>query len=287
MLLSMTGYSRKEYQHENKVITIECKTLNSRNIEISLKIPYCLKDIEITLRKWIADKLQRGKVDFYVHIQFLKESPLQLNEMMLRTIFFQLKPISDDLQQDSSHLLSSILHFPELIQYNPNVFSEEEKKIFIQQTLSVLDDVTAFRKREGEYLSKDILSSLTQIETQLQRLSSYEQERTERIQRKLMEALQTLSYDYNKERLEQELLYYLEKFDINEEKVRLKTHLDYFRKLLQSPQSEGKKLSFLTQEIGREINTIGSKANHETIQHIVVEMKELLEKIREQLCNVI
>lgn len=291
MLLSMTGYGRAEYQDARLYIKVEVKTLNSKYLDLNLRSGRLLNSKEIALRNLIQQRLMRGKVQMSIDFERIDlENILQLDEALITQAYRQLEALADRLQADKQDLLRLVIQKTEsLNKQEDDSLSEEEW----QQLLAVVEQALAqceqFRRQEGEALSRQISEELERIEHHLQEINHLDPQRVqhirERIQKHLQEISQNEQFDAN--RFEQEMIYYIERLDISEEKVRLQNHLHYFRKLMESPESQGKKLNFLCQEIGREINTIGSKANDAQIQQHVVHMKDALERIKEQVQNIL
>ncbi len=287
MILSMTGYGKAEQTYQNKHIIVELRALNSKNVDIKARIPANYREKEMPMRKLLANELMRGKIDFNLTIEDLEESPKNMiNSKILTAYLNQLKAINPEA--DESVLMAAALRLPDVLQ----VANEDLDETEWQYVLKALNDAVAklmlYRKDEGTALEKDLKKRLKNIRNGLVKISELDEGRINRVKIRLKEALEQLQQEVDANRFEQELIYYLEKFDINEEKVRLQNHLDYFEKELASDQvTKGKKLGFITQEMGREINTIGSKANDSAIQREVVKMKDALEKIKEQVLNVL
>ena len=285
MIQSMTGFGKHATQLPAKKITIEIKSLNSRNLDISARMPPAYREKELELRKEIADKLQRGKVDLGIYVEFTgDETAAEVNSGVVRQYMKQLRDIADG---DELKLLEMALRLPDSMQTDRDTL-EEEEYVALKQTLSgALEEVIRFRLQEGKNLESDFLNRIHAIRGLLEQVTAMDEERLGTIRQKLEKAVSDLKTDVDANRFEQELIYYLEKYDITEEKVRLQNHLDYFVESLKSNDSNGKKLGFITQEMGREINTIGSKANYAPMQQVVVQMKDELEKIKEQMLNVL
>jgi len=285
MILSMTGYGKTEIQLPTKKITIEVKSLNSKNIDMNVRMPSYLKEKELSIRKKIATKLIRGKVDFSIYVESIGENlSSQINKDALKLYMKQLKEISDasDLE-----LLQMAIKLPEVIQTSRESLDEEEWTQIDNAIDQTLEKIILYRTDEGNVLKQDFLKRIELIENLLEKIVELDPQRVENIKERLQKAIVELEAKVDENRFEQELIYYLEKLDITEEKVRLKNHLEYFVKELEGAKSNGKKLGFITQEMGREINTIGSKANFAEMQQIVVQMKDELEKIKEQNLNVL
>lgn len=292
MIKSMTGYGSASFENPECKLSIEVKTLNSKFLDLSLKLPKALQEYEVEMKSLISDILVRGKANIVFEYEEQKkdEARYSINKTLYGQYFEQLKAISAGLTLSDEALFRQVLDMPEVVQLNED--TEDLKLPFddIHQTLKkALVACDQFREKEGEVLYGNFVSYLSIIEARLESVIQRDPERIrtikERIEKNLTEMVGKEKVDQN--RFEQELIYYIEKLDIAEEKVRLKSHLDFFREALDSPDSNGKKLGFISQEIGREINTIGSKANDAIVQRMVVEMKEELEKIKEQLLNIL
>ena len=300
MIQSMTGYGRVEFNLKNKNFTVEIKSLNSKTTDFNLKIPVIYRNKEIILRKILSEKLKRGKVELSIWFEKTQtNTPYKFDKELISKYYKQLNSIKQDLGlktknlknffcQNSIDLMPIILKMPDvLIKKDEKV--EKDEWIEIEKNVhDALDKLIAFRKDEGNTLYKDISIRIDLIKTLITELERFESQRTEKIKSNIknkLAALEIQNLDQN--RLEQELIYYLEKLDITEEKVRLNAHIDYFLECLNAESSNGKKLTFISQEIGREVNTLGSKSNHSDMQKIVVQMKDELEKIKEQLLNIL
>ena len=285
MIMSMTGFGKTEAQWEDKSLSIEIRSLNSKSADINLRTPSYLREIDTEIRKRIAKKLHRGKIDLNIFIEFNgKNVPTAINSSVVKEYMAQLKQIEENNEIDH---LAIAMRLPDTLSYERNTLQEDEKKAIFNLLDDAIKNIETYRLDEGKVLEKDFLLRLDLIETYLEEAIKIDPERSKKIEVKLRTSLEELKIEIDSNRFEQELIFYLEKFDITEEKVRLQTHLDYFKKVLKNDFPNGKKLGFVAQEIGREINTIGSKANHSELQKIVVQMKDELEKIKEQLLNVL
>ena len=285
MLQSMTGYGRAEERFDEETLSVEIKSLNSKNLDLSVRLPQALRTHELNLRKRLSDSIIRGKVEVYVQLSGQQLNPqAQLNQEVINRYLEQINAIAEG---DRLSQLALALRLPDAVSQEKEVLEDQswEAKLF-QVADRAVEAFHAFRTQEGKELQEDILSNLRQIESGLGRINTLDSERTDNQRTKLREAIDTLEQKIDENRFEQELIYYIEKFDINEERVRLKNHIDYFQTTL-AEVAVGKKLGFIAQELGREINTIGSKANHSGIQREVVQMKDALEKIKEQSLNVL
>ena len=285
MIMSMTGFGKTEAQWEDKSLSIEIRSLNSKSADINLRTPSYLREIDTEIRKRIAKKLHRGKIDLNIFIEFNgKNAPTAINASVVKEYIAQLKQIEENNEIDH---LAIAMRLPDTLSSERNTLQEDEKKAIFNLLDDAIKNIETYRLDEGKVLEKDFLLRLDLIETYLEEAIKIDPERSKKIEVKLRTSLEELKIEIDSNRFEQELIFYLEKFDITEEKVRLQTHLDYFKKVLKNDFPNGKKLGFIAQEIGREINTIGSKANHSELQKIVVQMKDELEKIKEQLLNVL
>jgi uncharacterized protein (TIGR00255 family) len=285
MIMSMTGYGKKETQWEDKRISIEIRALNSKNADVNLRTPSYTRELDTEIRKRIAAKMNRGKIDLNIHIEFNgQNAPTKINTQIVKSYMDQLEAFGDTTL---SERLALAMRLPDTLNSDRDSLNDEEKKVIFELLDTVIKDINSYRADEGKSLEKDFILRIDLIESHLEALKKIEPERNQKIELKLREALADLKIEIDANRFEQELIFYLEKFDITEEKVRLKNHLDYFKKIMKSEAPVGKKLGFIAQELGREINTIGSKANHSELQKIVVQMKDELEKIKEQLLNVL
>ena len=281
----MTGFGKGETHFANKKITIEVRTLNSKNIDLNFRTPHCYRELESILRGDINKKLVRGKIDVSIFVDnSVGETSTVLNKDVIQSYINQLKDIH---QGDTTELLKMAVRLPDALKTAKEAVDEKEKEALLALFSATLEKVNQHRKDEGIALTKDFSIRLASIDQLLKDVIAIDPERKERVTEKLNASLDQLKLEVDQNRLEQELIYYLEKYDITEEKVRLANHLDYFHEIMEQDTANGKKLGFIAQEMGREINTIGSKANHAGMQKLVVQMKDELEKIKEQLLNVL
>ncbi len=281
----MTGFGKHVVQLPTKKITVELKSLNSKSLDLNARMPSAYREKELELRKIIAYSLERGKIDFGLFIELTgDETSVMVNEGMVRQYMKQLKSIADG---DDLRLLEMALRMPDVMKTEREDIDEEEYNQILLALKEALIEINKFRSEEGQVLERDFLDRIKVLEGLLEKVLLMDPERTATIRERLEKAVKDIKAEVDANRFEQELIYYLEKYDITEEKVRLTNHLDYFAKTLKSADSNGKKLGFITQEIGREINTIGSKANYAPMQQLVVQMKDELEKIKEQMLNVL
>lgn len=293
MLLSMTGYGRAEHQSEAFYVKVEIKSLNAKYFDLSLRSSRLLNHREMELRQYLQQKLVRGKVNVSIDIQRLGQAhhPLQLDEQLLEQVFLQLHQLADRLGASKQDLFRMAVQKTESLTApeQDQELSEEEWQSLMQTLESALQECLHFRQQEGQAMLRQLQNEIERIEKGLAYIQAIEPTRSENIRQRLLQQLANLTdhegIDHN--RLEQEMIYYIERLDISEEKVRLANHISYFHHLLAAELSEGKKLAFLCQEIGREINTIGAKAANADIQQTIVDMKDALERIKEQLHNIL
>jgi uncharacterized protein (TIGR00255 family) len=291
MIKSMTGFGKAEFEVNNKKFILELKALNSKQIDINARIPSVYREKEIEIRKELAEKLVRGKVDITIYVEnHGEDSNSKINEPILKSYFESLKRINDELGLPTDQTtMQSILRLPDVVKTEYETLDEEEWQVILLHLRKALEDIDDFRIREGKALETDIIANTENIRELLQQITPFEDQRMETVKKRLTENLEKLNLNGNvdENRFEQELVYYLDKMDMNEEKVRLENHCNYFIETIVLPESNGKKLAFISQEMGREINTLGSKAYENNIQRIVVQMKDHLERIKEQLLNVL
>ena len=284
MIQSMTGFGKSVLSLSDKHISIEIKSLNSKSIDINTRIPQVYREKELDFRKLIAEQLVRGKVDFNIFVENTgTQTPSKINPNIVKSYIEQMRAIVDG---DLTELLKMAVRMPDALQTTSESISEEELANIFQHINLAIADLQNFRSQEGKVLEKDFILRINNINRLLQEVQGLDEERLALIRERLEKAVADIQ-NVDANRFEQELIFYLEKLDITEEKIRLKKHLDYFIETLQSEDSNGRKLSFIAQEIGREINTLGSKANFAPMQQIVVQMKDELEKIKEQVLNVL
>ncbi|WP_010528057.1 YicC/YloC family endoribonuclease [Thermophagus xiamenensis] len=291
MIKSMTGYGKTVCELPTKRIIIEIKSLNSKQLDINLRLPTHYKEKELEIRNIIAQKLQRGKIDLTFNVESIMPDKIsRINEEVIREYFRQLKPIAEELGISSNtDFLRVIMPLPDTMKSEQPELDEEEWNIVYNGLLQSIEQLDAFRIQEGAAMFRDVKGHNESIRLLLEEVVPFEKQRTEKIKNRIKETLKNLNIngDLDENRFEQELIYYIEKLDISEEKIRLKNHIDYFDKTLNEDGPVGKKLGFISQEMGREINTLGSKANDSEIQRLVVNMKDELEKIKEQILNIL
>jgi uncharacterized protein (TIGR00255 family) len=281
----MTGFGKSEALVLTKKLTVEIRTLNSKNIDLNFRVPHIFRELEPQLRGLLNKGLTRGKIDVSVYIEGNSgANTTQINKEVIDDYIAQLQGIH---QGETTELLKMAIRLPDALKTEKEDLKEEEKEALLTVFSSALERVNDYRENEGAALGKDFVIRLEVIKNLLDDAILIDPERKEKITLKLKTALDQLTLEIDQNRLEQELIYYLEKYDITEEKVRLANHLAYFNEIMAQDQPNGKKLGFIAQEMGREINTIGSKANHSGLKKIVVQMTDELEKIKEQLLNVL
>lgn len=285
---SMTGFAQRQCVLGNRKLTIEIKTLNSKTLDIIFKAPAILRSKELEIRSMI-NRLERGKIEIYVTEELDSTSSNQVDETLVAERYKQLKTLQQSLGCAEGNLFETILAMSDVWSKTESAELTEEDWSSLSHTIEeAIAEVDAFRKHEGEILKQDFVKHVDIIEQKLQQIPAFESERIETAKERIRKYFtESAIKEVDQNRFEQELIYYLEKLDITEEKIRLKKHIDYFRDTMDNEEGSGKKLGFIVQEMGREINTTGSKANHVEIQRLVVAMKDELEKIKEQLGNIL
>ncbi len=291
MIVSMTGYGRKKIEYNGKNISIEIKSLNSRNTDVSMRIPGFYREKESEIREILTQNLNRGKIDFSIYVE-LGEANLQtcINKDLASKYLALFSEICKENNiQPSADLITSVMRIPEVSNSMSETLEDKEWAVLKAAILESVDSLKEFRKQEGQTIGQDIKNRINVILDKLKEVEKFEPNRTLRVRERILQHLSEVmnGKSIDEDRLEQELIYFVEKLDITEEKVRLKQHCNYFIETCENEEMAGRKLNFITQELGREINTLGSKANDSDIQKIVVEMKDELEKIKEQLFNVL
>ena len=285
MIHSMTGYGKSVLQLPSKTISIEIKSLNSKTLDLNMRMPSIYRAKELNLRKLIASKLHRGKVDFSLFFENTGgETFAKVNPKVVKKYMSQLEELSTG---DPMQLLQMAIKMPDAVSTEREDIDETEWDEIQNEIHNALENISLYRLEEGKVLEADFSKRIAIISDLLEQVLEIDPERITNVRERLHKGVAELKEKYDENRFEQELVYYIEKFDITEEKVRLQNHLEYFIKTLNSDDSNGKKLGFISQEIGREVNTIGSKANFAPMQKLVVQMKDELEKIKEQLLNVL
>ena len=285
MIHSMTGYGKSVLQLPNKTISIEIKSLNSKSLDLNMRMPSMYRSKELGLRKAVAAKLSRGKVDFSLYIEITgEETHTNVNPTVVNKYIKQLEAVATGTKMQ---FLQMAIKMPDALSTERDDINESEWGDIKEEIFRALENISHYRLEEGKVLEADFAKRVGIISNLLEQVLEVDPERLTNVRERLHKGVSELKEKYDENRFEQELVYYIEKFDITEEKVRLQNHLEYFIKTLESDDSNGKKLGFISQEMGREINTIGSKANFAPMQKLVVQMKDELEKIKEQLLNVL
>ena len=296
MILSMTGFGRGSASSSTKKITVDVKSLNSKQLDLTMRVPACFREIELEARSRVSSRLERGKVELNAVSEIIGgETPVQLNTEIMAGYKDQIVRMSDALGiPEPADWFATLLRLPDTLKSDTSDLDKADVEAFLDAVAIAVDALVDFRVAEGRKLYDFFVSKIANISGLLEQVAPYEQERVPRIKARLEEQLSRLgSIEYDKGRLEQELIFYIEKLDVTEEKTRLRAHLNYFLETMGAPegdrpaQGQGKKLGFVAQEMGREINTLGSKSNHAEMQKIVVRMKDELEQIKEQVLNVL
>ena len=291
MIRSMTGFGKTEFEVGTKKITLEIKSLNSKQLDINTRVPSMYREKDLEIRRLISEMLTRGKVDFAIYLDNLgTESTSRVNAAIIKDYYRQLADVHQELGLEINEtIMQSIMRLPETVKMVYDELDETEWITVRENLIRTLENLNTFRDQEGLALKADIDANIANILDLLVQVEPFENQRMENVKTKIKESLDALQLNgsLDKNRFEQELIYYMEKLDINEEKVRLANHCSYFTETMNEDEPSGRKLGFIAQEIGREINTLGSKANESNLQRIVVQMKDNLEKIKEQVLNVL
>lgn len=288
MIHSMTGFGKSTVQLPNKKISVEIKSLNSKNLDINTRMPSQYREKELEMRKMIAAEVGRGKVDFTLQVEITgDETSAKINHEIVKAYMYELRDLANISNAENAKLLEIALSLPDAVSTEVTEVDESEFKA-IQNTIEeALENLNAYRKDEGLAMEKDFKHRIENLQQLLEEVIQIDPERIQNLRAKLEAAVEDLKTKVDEDRFEQELVFYIEKYDITEEKVRLANHLSYFIETITAAESSGKKLGFISQEMGREINTIGSKSNSANMQKLVVQMKDELEKIKEQMLNVL
>ncbi len=286
MIHSMTGFGKASLQLPTKKITVEIKSLNSKGLDLNTRMPSVFREMELGLRNQISQRLERGKVDFSLYVEVTgEETTSKINVPIVKGYINQMKAVIPNA--DETELMKMAVRMPDALKTERDEIDENEWKQIQTVIDEALENIMNFRKDEGASLEKEFQLRIANIHNLMNEAVSYDAERVETVKTRLRTALDELKVNVDENRFEQELIFYLEKYDITEEKVRLGNHLNYFLETLNGTEANGRKLGFITQEMGREINTMGSKSNHTEMQKLVVMMKDELEKIKEQVLNVL
>lgn len=282
----MTGFGKASLQLPTKKITVEIKSLNSKGLDLNTRMPSVFREMELGLRNQLSQKLERGKIDFSLYIEITgEETSSKINVPIIRGYINQMKAVLPNA--DETELMKMAVRMPDALKTERDEIDENDWKEIQSVIDQSLENMMQFRRDEGVALEKEFLHRIANIMTLMNNAVAYDAERIETVKTRLKTALDELQTNVDQNRFEQELIFYLEKYDITEEKVRLENHLNYFIETLAGTEANGRKLGFITQEMGREINTMGSKSNHSEMQKLVVMMKDELEKIKEQVLNVL
>lgn len=286
MIQSMTGFGKASLQLPTKKITVEIKSLNSKGLDLNTRMPSVYREMELGLRNQLSQRLERGKIDFSLYIEVTgEETSSKINVPIVKGYINQMKAVIPNA--DETELMKMAVRMPDALKTERDEIDENEWKEIQKVIDEALENMAQFRKDEGVSLEKEFQLRIANILSLMNDAVSYDAERVETVKTRLRTALDELKANVDENRFEQELIFYLEKYDITEEKVRLENHLNYFKETLAGSEANGRKLGFITQEMGREINTMGSKSNHSEMQKLVVMMKDELEKIKEQVLNVL
>jgi len=286
MIQSMTGFGKASLQLPTKKITVEIKSLNSKGLDLNTRMPSVYREMELGLRNQISQRLERGKIDFSLYIEVTgEETSSKINVPIVKGYINQMKAVIPNA--DETELMKMAVRMPDALKTERDEIDENEWAAIQKVINEALENIANFRKDEGVSLEKEFLHRIANIMTLMNDAVAYDAERVATVKTRLRTALDELQVNVDENRFEQELIFYLEKYDITEEKVRLENHLNYFIETLAGTEANGRKLGFITQEMGREINTMGSKSNHSEMQKLVVMMKDELEKIKEQVLNVL
>lgn len=294
MVKSMTGYGKAETTVNGRKITVEIRSLNSKQLDLAIKLPSIYRQQEYEIRNVVSKVMQRGKVDVFISFDDTAgASGVRINQELFADYYRQLCEIGEmngmDWKKETidAQIIPAILRLPDVVNNEADTVPEEEKRSLMETVQGALGQIDAFREQEGQALITDLLRRVDKIESYKNEVEPYEKARTETIKNRIRESIEAVGIPVDSNRLEQEMIFYIEKLDITEEKVRLTNHCKYFREVAGSEEGVGRKLGFIAQEMGREINTLGSKANEATIQRLVVAMKDELEKIKEQVLNIL
>lgn len=286
MLRSMTGFGKATGDFQSKKVSVEIRSLNSKSVDLNTRMPSQYKELDGAFRKHISDVLRRGKIDLFINIDNSgEESSVSINRPLAMSYYRDLKALSTELGEQPEDFLSLILRMPDIYNSDKQELSEEEQQWLMELVKTAVENLDSFRSKEGADLEREFTERIQDIQRLLADVPKYEEERLTTIRERMKKGLEEIeSGSYDDNRFEQELIFYIEKLDVSEEKMRLSHHLDYFLETMKTDEP-GKKLGFIAQEIGREVNTLGSKSNHAEMQKLVIDMKDNLEKIKEQVLN--
>ncbi len=285
MLMSMTGFGKASGSHQSKKVTVEIRSLNSKSMDLNVRMPQRYKELDADIRKHVSSGLSRGKVDVSLSMDSIGEdSSVSINQALAKKYYEELKSLGTALNEDTNDYLSLVLRMPEVMETKSESLEEEEVVWIMDLIAEATENLRDFRRREGKELEEEFNARIGDIRGFLEEVPNYENQRIDVIRERMRKGLEEIDGGYDDNRFEQEMIFYLEKLDISEEKMRLANHLTYFQETMVN-EASGKKLGFICQEIGREINTLGSKSNHAEMQKLVIGMKDQLEKIKEQILN--
>jgi uncharacterized protein (TIGR00255 family) len=285
MLKSMTGFGKASGTFQSKKISVEIRSLNSKSMDLNVRMPSLFKELDSAIRKFVSNELGRGKIDVFINLDSIgEESNVSINQGLAKKYFTELKALNDAVGTSTDDYLTLIMRMPDVIENVKEDLSEEEKQWLMALVKEAAQKLNEFRRKEGQDLEREFSERIDEIRGFLSEVHQYEDARIQTIRERMKKGLEDIDAGHDENRFEQEMIFYIEKLDISEEKMRLSNHLDYFEETMKLEQS-GKKLGFIGQEIGREINTLGSKSNHAEMQKLVIGMKDNLEKIKEQILN--
>ncbi|MDA7580513.1 YicC family protein [Crocinitomicaceae bacterium] len=285
MLKSMTGFGKASGTFQSKKISVEIRSLNSKSMDLNVRMPSLFKELDSAIRKFVSNELGRGKIDVFINLDSIgEESNVSINQGLAKKYFTELKALNDAVGTSTDDYLTLIMRMPDVIENAKEDLSEEEKQWLMALVKEAAQKLNEFRRKEGQDLEREFSERIDEIRGFLSEVHQYEDARIQTIRERMKKGLEDIDAGHDENRFEQEMIFYIEKLDISEEKMRLSNHLDYFEETMKLEQS-GKKLGFIGQEIGREINTLGSKSNHAEMQKLVIGMKDNLEKIKEQILN--
>lgn len=285
MLKSMTGFGKASGTFQSKKISVEIRSLNSKSMDLNVRMPSLFKELDSAIRKFVSNELGRGKIDVFINLDSIgEESNVSINQGLAKKYFTELKALNDAVGTSTDDYLTLIMRMPDVIENAKEDLSEEEKQWLMALVKEAAQKLNEFRRKEGQDLKREFSERIDEIRGFLSEVHQYEDARIQTIRERMKKGLEDIDAGHDENRFEQEMIFYIEKLDISEEKMRLSNHLDYFEETMKLEQS-GKKLGFIGQEIGREINTLGSKSNHAEMQKLVIGMKDNLEKIKEQILN--
>lgn len=283
--MSMTGFGKASGSHQSKKVSVEIRSLNSKSMDLNVRMPQRYKELDADVRKYVSKALSRGKVDVTISMDSMgDESAVAINQPLAKKYYEELKALGAALNEESEDYLSLVLRMPEVMETKAESLEEDEVKWIMERIAEATENLREFRRREGTELEQEFNARIGDIRGFLEEVPQYEDQRISVIRERMRKGLEEVEGGYDENRFEQEMIFYLEKLDISEEKMRLSNHLKYFQETMVN-EASGKKLGFICQEIGREINTLGSKSNHAQMQKLVIGMKDQLEKIKEQILN--